>query len=213
MPELIALLSSDHEEILSILDQLEREPHGRSDSRLRVNTLAQRLVMRESSHEAVEEIHMWPLVRQHVEGGDDLAERGISQETEGKEALLDFSRMTPDDPPFEETLARVAEAVRAHVAFEQDEVWPALRAAVGEDQRRTVGDEAARDAAKAPTRPHPGTPPTPGTLGTVGKVTALLDRAGDALTGRGREHPEQAEDRSAVSRSTHPDSWEKRKDR
>lgn len=213
MPDLIELLSNDHGEILALLHRLETEPHDTPEARLIINEVAQQLVIRESGHEAVEEMHLWPAVRDQVEGGNRLADFAIEQETLGKEALQALSRLTPGDAAFDETFKRVAKAIKEHVAFEQEQVWPEVTGAIGRAQRKRLGDKAAHDERHAPTRPHPSTPADPKVLGTAGRLTALVDRAADAVTGRGRPNRQLEEDPSAISRDTTGQAWEQRKDR
>ena len=179
MADVFALLRTDHQEVEGILATLES---GGGDHA----ALAEKLVIEESRHEAAEEMYFWPAVREKVAGGDALAERGIHQESEGKEVLDKLRKCHPTDAEFSQLVAKFAKAGREHIAFEQNEVWPKLEAALTPDERQELGDryEAAKKA--GPTRPHPNTPADPKVLKTAGAAAAVVDKAADAITGRGK---------------------------
>ena len=89
------------------------------------------------------------------------------------------------DPRFEELLGKFITAGREHIAFEETQVWPGLRAALTEAQAATLGGQVEQAKKTAPTRPHPGTPASPGVLKSAGPIAAAADKARDAVTGRG----------------------------
>ncbi|HVV09266.1 hypothetical protein [Amycolatopsis sp.] len=75
---------------------------------------------------------------------------------------------------------------RAHIEYEQNEVWPRLRNSVGSEELDDLGARMAAAKKHAPTRPHPDTPPSPGALNTVGRVAAFGDRIRDSLSHLGK---------------------------
>ncbi len=180
MSDVFEVLKKDHEEVEGMLAQLTGSgPQGAQHAEL-----ADRLVMEESKHEAAEEMHFWPSVRQHVPGGDELADEALRQEDEGKQVLDQLRKTAPEDAQFEELIRTFAKAGRAHIAFEEEQVWPKLRQALTPEERAELGEkiQAAKDS--GPTRPHPHGPNSPEGLKTAGAATALLDKARDAATGR-----------------------------
>ena len=117
---------------------------------------------------------------------DQLADKAIGQEQEGKKVLARLDKLGVDDPGFETLLGEFIKAGREHIAFEETQVWPALRAALSEEESLALGDKLEQGKKTAPTRPHPHTPASPGVLKTAGPAAAAADRARDAATGRGR---------------------------
>jgi hypothetical protein len=77
-----------------------------------------------------------------------------------------------------------SEAVRA-VAYEEQQVWPAFRAALPADEASRLGAQLAAATHAGPTRPHPHRPPSPALLKTAGPVVAAADKLRDAASGRG----------------------------
>ncbi len=64
-------------------------------------------------------------------------------------------------------------------------MWPGLRAALNTERAAELGTQITAGKKTAPVRPHPHTPPSPGALKAAGPVTAVADKARDAVTGRG----------------------------
>jgi hemerythrin-like domain-containing protein len=189
MPSAFDVLSSDHEQVKRLLSQFEAASaaSGANDSLLAARKkMAETLVIEESKHEAVEEMYFWPAVRKHLPDGDKLADQAISQEQEGKELLTKLDKLDADNPEFEQLLGQFIKAARDHIAFEETQVWPALRSAMTEAEAADLGDSLEHAKKTAPTRPHPHTPASPGVLKTAGPAAAAADRARDAATGRGR---------------------------
>lgn len=127
------------------------------------------------------------MVRDQVPDGDALANQAVDQEYAAKQVLDALDKADPGQSDFEAMIERVVRDGREHIRFEQDEVWPRVRACVSEQHLAEVGDKMAAAKAKAPTRPHPETPSSAGVQKTVGKAAAALDRARDAVTGRDKE--------------------------
>lgn len=186
----VEVLSRDHTKVKTILAYLERDPNaangiGPAQSAERGQRVDE-LIIDESKHEAVEEEYFWPAVRKHVANGDDLAKKAIEQETEGKKVLQELLKLDARSAGFEPLVAKFTEAAREHIAFEENEVWPKLQAALSSEQAEELGGKLAEAKSKAPTRPHPHTPPKPGVLKTAGAAAAAMDKARDAMTRRGK---------------------------
>lgn len=186
----ITFLRADHDEVLAMLRRLETSPTAAGapeDDQVRARkALVTELVMAESRHEAVEEQLFWPMVRDRVPGGVDLAARAVAQEEEAKHLLDRLRQMEPAEPGFDELLAEIAAAGRTHIAYEQDEVWPKVRGSVSAAELDEAGTRMARAKKLAPTRPHPNTPSGSGTQKTAGPAAGMVDKLRDAVTGRGR---------------------------
>ena len=189
MPSAFDVLASDHEQVKRLLAQFEAAPaaSGVNDSLLAAHKkMAESLVIEESKHEAIEEMYFWPTVRKLVPDGDKLADQAISQEQEGKELLAKLDKLDADNPEFSRLIGEFTMAARDHIAFEETQVSPALRAVMTETESAELGDKLEQGKKTAPTRPHPHTPASPGVLKAAGPAAAAADRARDAATGRGR---------------------------
>jgi hypothetical protein len=118
-----------------------------------------------------------------------LADNAIEQEQEGKKLLQRLEDGEPGEPDYQEALRQFVKAGREHIAYEQDVVWPLFQAAVTDEELMKLGEKLEAAKKIAPTRPHPDTPPNPAVLKSMGAVTAVLDHARDAVSGRAADNP------------------------
>lgn len=190
MSDVFDVLKQDHETVEAMFGELENSPSalvtGGKD-RVERAKLVERVIIEESKHEAMEEAFFWPAVRELVDGGDELADHAIEQESAGKKLLAELDSTKPDDPDFERLVREFIGDAREHVEYEETRVWPALRRIITAEDARRLGENISAGKAEAPTRPHPHTPPKPGVLKTAGKAAAKADRAWDRATGRGED--------------------------
>ena len=159
MPTAFDVLASDHEQVKRLLRQFEAAPaaSGVNDSLLEARKkMAETLVIEESRHEAVEEMYFWPAVRKHVPDGDKLADKAAGQEQEGKRILAKLDKLDADSPDFDMLVGEFIVAARDHIAFEETQVWPGLRAALTEEQALELGESLEQGKKTAPTRPNSG---------------------------------------------------------
>jgi hemerythrin-like domain-containing protein len=182
MSDVFEVLKSDHEEVKAMLTSLETRPVGSLEERKK---LTEQVIIEESKHEALEEQHFWPAVRDLGDEGAQVAETAINQEQEAKQVLAELDKLDPSDADFERLLTSFIAAAREHIAFEEDRAWPILRARISPAEARELGEKIAKGKATAPTRPHPHTPPREGVLKAAGPVAAATDKLRDAATGRG----------------------------
>jgi hemerythrin-like domain-containing protein len=184
----LALLREDHLAVLAMLDTLERTP---DDGRPAIpNDLGARrqlvtdLVIAESAHEALEEEFFWPSVRHWLPEGNELATPALEQEQSAKQLLAELDKLDAADPTFERLVARIIDDARAHIRYEETEVWPVVRDRIARSELEELGRKMAAARKVAPTRPHPHTPPKPGVLKTTGIAAAAVDRLRDVATRR-----------------------------
>ncbi|MBF4998745.1 hemerythrin domain-containing protein [Nocardia sp. BSTN01] len=185
----LTFLRNDHESVLGMLESLER---GRGTGEAEVKArgdLVTSLVMAESQHEAIEEQFFWPAVRRALPDGDNLADRAVSQEDSAKELLQQLEDFGAGSREFEEALDRFIPAARAHIEFEQSQVWPRLSEAQSPAELEQLGDKMQAAKKFAPTRPHPNTPSNPATLKSAGLLAAVLDKVRDFVGGRRAHQP------------------------
>ena len=189
MTDAFEFLARDHAEVQQLLTQLEigavRQGATTTDQLAQRKKLAEQLVIEESRHEAIEEMHFWPAVREHLPNGDQLADTAIGQEDEGKEVLDKLDKLDAGDPQFAKLLAEFIRAGREHIDYEETQVWPGLRATLTAKQSQEIGTKMEAGKKTAPTRPHPRTPSSPGALKATGPAAAAVDKARDAITHRG----------------------------
>jgi len=179
MTDAIELLRRDHDEVRQLLSALEAAPADAA--------LVEQLVIAESGHEAVEEQYFWPLVRRRVQNGARLADEAVSQEQEAKHVLDLLEKHGPGHQEFGARLRQFMAIGRAHIDFEETEVWPWARLALSEQELDDLGAQLEQGKRLAPTRPHPNMPCTPEVLKVAAPLAGATDRIRDVLGGRNRD--------------------------
>jgi hypothetical protein len=134
MAEVFEVLAKDHDEVKQMLAELEAGPTASSgatsnDMPMR-KKMVEQLVIKESKHEAVEEMYFWPAVREKLPDGDKLADTAIEQEKERKEVLDKLGKLDVSYAEFKKVVTKFIEAGRTHRAYEETQVWPSLRTAL-----------------------------------------------------------------------------------
>ena len=105
-------------------------------------------------------MYFWPAVRDRLESGSSLAEEATGQEQDAKQVLARLDKLDPGDGEFEQLLATFIRDARAHIEFEESQVWPLMRTALPAGTSAELGGKIAEGKKSAPTRPHPHTPPS-----------------------------------------------------
>src|SRR5215469_62480 len=189
MSNAIDILRADHREVEQMLASLEAGPsHTSGATQVRPEArkqLTEKLVIESSKHEAAEEEYFWPMVRDRLPDGDQLADHAISQETKAKRVLARLEKLSPSQAEFDELLSKCVPAAREHIGYEEDVVWPPLQAVLTASEADELGKNITIAKGIAPTRPHPHIRPQPGVLKTAGPALAAADKLRDALSHRG----------------------------
>jgi hemerythrin superfamily protein len=188
MADVFEVLGGDHAEVKRMLDALESSPDNSTGANGAVvaarKAVAERLIMDSSGHEAAEEQYFWPVVRERLPDGNELADQAIEQESLAKKVLNELAKLGSRDPEFDALVGTIIPACRDHIEFEETRVWPGLRQVLSPDQSQELGEKIIKAKKRGPTRPHPRTPPTPAVLATVGPAVAVIDKLRDAVAGR-----------------------------
>ncbi|MFG2819676.1 hemerythrin domain-containing protein [Kitasatospora sp. NPDC048365] len=178
----IAELLADHREVEEMFDRIQALPSG--DERRR--KVADEFTIELVRHSVAEEMYLYPAVRAHLPGGDRLADREIADHSAVELLLKELEGVDCDDVRFDLLVDQLVNEVSAHVADEEQNLFPALAEACAAEQLDELGDKVRTAKKFAPTRPHPSAPDTPPGNMLVAAGTGLVDRARDLVTGRGR---------------------------
>ena len=171
----IELLTTDHAEVEQMFRQVESLPESGSRDQL-----VQDIVRELSVHAAIEEQILYPAMRKALPDGDTLVQEAIEEHQQVKETLSAIERA--DSPTeLDPLLVRLIGNVRHHVDEEETELFPKLRASIGQGELQTMGAELAKAKKMAPTHPHPNAPNTPPGNVVGGAAAAVIDKARDAL--------------------------------
>ncbi|MFD3651886.1 hemerythrin domain-containing protein [Streptomyces sp. NPDC058620] len=176
----IAELTADHREVEEMFAQIEAQPVGHPERRLLADRLTSELVR----HSVAEEMHLYPSVRSHVAGGDELADKELADHGRIERMLKDLEERDAEDPEFNDIVAKLKFEVASHVREEEAELFPKLTAACSPEELEALGRLVRRAKETAPTRPRPSMPDTP-PANKLAPGAGLVDRVRDLLSGRG----------------------------
>jgi hypothetical protein len=134
MEDVFDALAEEHEEIRQVLAELEKGPiaaTGATEDQLMLRQImTEELVIEQSKHERIELTCLWPAVREHVAGGERLADLATCAELEIVTLTAELGRLDVSEPSFEQVLSGFTGACLRHFGFEERHVWPRLRAAL-----------------------------------------------------------------------------------
>jgi iron-sulfur cluster repair protein YtfE (RIC family) len=176
LADLFAVLAADHERIFALSNRLTGASALPPDEPGRRKAVADELVMELSRHEIVEEMLLWPAVRERVDDGAEICATALDQEHYGKRALNELVHVRAGNEEFDDLANTIASHLRKHITYEENIVWPKLRRKLTGDEANRLGAEARQAERLAPTRPHPHLPPDTRLLRTMAPAAALLDR-------------------------------------
>lgn len=92
----IAELLADHREVEEIFDRMQSMSTGNPALRELVDEVTIELVR----HSVAEEQYLYPAVREHVEGGDRIADKEIADHARIEELLKELEQLPPNDGRF-----------------------------------------------------------------------------------------------------------------
>lgn len=178
----IDILTEDHREIEAMFAELESSET--SDDRRA--DLIDRVIIELVRHSVAEEEYLYPAAREYLPGGRELAEREVGEHAEAERTMKQLE-LARDEIHVSDLLGQLISTIRQHVREEEKGLFPQLAEHVDERTLLDLGDRVAKAKSAAPTRPHPNAPTErPALLKAAAPGAGLVDRARDALTGRGR---------------------------
>ncbi|MEU7062426.1 hemerythrin domain-containing protein [Streptomyces sp. NPDC046161] len=181
--DVIAELTTDHEEVEELFTNIQELPPG--DARRK--HYAEQAIMELVRHSVAEESYLYPAVREHLPQGDSIADKELEDHAMAERTMKDLEGCEADDPRFDALMTKLMAEIRAHVADEENNLFPQLRAACTPDMLNKLGDKVRQAKKTAPTRPHPAAPDKPPANKLLAPGVGMVDRLRDAMSGRGKD--------------------------
>lgn len=175
-------LKADHQEVEEFFAKIEALSPGDKNRKVYADQATMELVR----HSVAEEEYLYPAVRAHVAGGDELADKEIEDHSAAERIMKDLESREAEDPEFDQLMTSLMSDVRAHITDEEGNLFPKLRASCPADALDELGDKIRRAKKTAPTRPHPSAPDEPPANKLLAPGVGMIDRLRDTLTGRGK---------------------------
>jgi hemerythrin superfamily protein len=176
-------LVTDHREVEDLFARIAALPSGDKDRKVYADQATMELVR----HSVAEEEYLYPAVREHLGNGDALADKELEDHAKAERIMKDLEGCDADDPEFDRLVMMLMSEIRSHIADEEGNLFPQLRAACPPEALDTLGDKVRTAKKMAPTRPHPSAPDKPPANKLLAPGAGLVDRLRDALSGRGKQ--------------------------
>lgn len=178
--DLVSVIVNDHRQVEQAFSELES---GSGDAEYRRN-LTDHVIAELVRHSVAEEQFMYPAVRRYLDGGEQLADKEISEHGEAEKVMKQLESADVTDEKFDQLLRQLIQDVREHVEDEEHNLLPKLQQACTADELRDLGSKVEQAKKVAPTRPHPSSPSTPPANLVLAPGAAIIDKVRDALSGR-----------------------------
>lgn len=177
--DVINILTTDHQEMLELLAQVEssNDPEQRRD-------LIDAAIAEVMRHAVAEEMYVYPAMEKHIPHGRDEVEHDKREHDELVKVMKKLEDVDASDPSFMTLTKEMEKQLRHHIDDEESDQFPKLRNHIPVDELIDLGNKV--DAAKklAPTRPHPSAPHSELFHKSVGPGVGMVDRLLDKLQGR-----------------------------
>lgn len=129
-------LIKEHKATLAVIDKLEQLSPEQTDRRA---MLLMNLTHMIAKHAMQEENVIYPVLRRGEDG--QVADALNSDHGEVKAMLYELGHMEKGDPSFGETLGRLRTALDDHMRQEENELFPALRARLSDEENKKLSRE------------------------------------------------------------------------
>ena len=176
--DVVDFLASQHEQIKSLF---AKTLSASGDSREKSFVDLRRLL---AVHETVEEEIVHPRAKRKIANGEAAVGQRLEEEHEAKTVLQKLEKLDVDSVEFTRLLTELRDAVLDHAEHEEKDEFARLGQELSSRELETMGRAAKLAEAIAPTRPHAGVESQLANL-VAGPFAAMLDRARDAIIGKG----------------------------
>jgi hemerythrin superfamily protein len=176
----IRVLEADHRKVERLFQEYQQGGGGPSDRKRR---LAHDIREALSVHAAIEELHLYPVVRETLSGGDALVEEALEEHQQVKEMLAALEKIDVSDAGFDQKMTELQQDVQHHVEEEEGEIFPELGERLTAERLNEIGRKLEQAKSTAPTHPHPHAPNKPPGNVVAGAAAAGIDKVRDALSG------------------------------
>jgi hemerythrin superfamily protein len=132
MPDAIDVLTHDHREVEQLFEQYRQT---------RSPSVVERVCRELTVHTAVEEKVMYPVLGREVQDGAGMKQHAEEEHQEVRDAIFEIERLGHANPGVDRCMQVIMQGVADHVEEEEHEVFPAMRAQLGDERIRALGEE------------------------------------------------------------------------
>lgn len=179
-PDALDLLISQHREVEELFQAFE----GLSDRpSQRKQDLVREIITNLVRHAEIEEQLFYPTIRDAVPASVGVVDEGLEEHHSVELLLWELDHLGPEAERHDAKVTVLMEQVRHHVEEEEQEMFPKVREAIDEEQRRRLGGAMVAAWDTVPERPHPLSPDTPPANVVISAPAALVDKVVNFVRG------------------------------
>ena len=177
--DVVDVLTSDHREVTDLVAKIQssQDPEERRE-------LADTMIGELVRHSVAEEMHVYPAMKEQLPDGESAVEHDIEEHQELETTMKDLESVDAGGAHFTELMAQLEATLRDHVADEETDHFPKLRARIPRDEMIKLAEKVETVKKLAPTRPHPDAPNSELFHKMAGPGVGMVDRLRDKLSGR-----------------------------
>lgn len=150
MPDAITLLKQEHKELKKVFAQFEKLGDSAT---VRKGELVDRMIELLTAHTYIENECMYPEIRRLLPDLEDDILESYEEHHVADLLVLELVVLPKSAERFAPKTKVLIENVTHHIEEEEEEWFPKVRAALGRNELRRIGDTMAEMREKAPTRP------------------------------------------------------------
>lgn len=187
----IKYLIRQHREVEALFRKFEKYELSEADARELFEATERAIVI----HAELEEMYVYPLLRERVVGGERMVEHAIREHSKVEDVLKRMEKMRADTARFDNAMRRVIEMVREHIEEEEARkggLLHMIRDIVSPTEMRRLVAMMKASEKIAPTRAHPMAPDRPPANRILGVPTGVVDRMRDAARDAARRGRREA---------------------
>lgn len=147
MPDVVALIKSQHRELEELLAQAEQED---SDTLLVLRRVAGLL----GPHSKAEESFVYPRIAELQPDERDEVHDGAAEHHHAESMLAELLAAKPDEPGYDGKLAALIGELQHHVEEEESELLPVLSEKASDEEREQLGARFAAQTGRSEVRPE-----------------------------------------------------------
>jgi hemerythrin superfamily protein len=146
VPDVVALIKSQHRELEELLEQAEQED---SDTLLVLRRVAGLL----GPHSKAEEMFVYPRIAELQPDERDEVHDGTAEHHHAESMLAELLAAKPDEPGYDGKLAALIGELKHHVEEEESELLPVLSEQASDEEREQLGARFAAQTGRSEVRP------------------------------------------------------------
>lgn len=133
--DVLELIKTEHRQVEKLFSEIEN-----TDNAKKLQTLFDQLYKELTLHAEVEQLTIYPAMREYEETAE-LLEEAEEEHVEARVMLEEIKPLGPTSSEFKAKISQLKEAVQHHVQEEESEIFSAVRQCMSEEELKQLAQE------------------------------------------------------------------------